>query len=186
MKLILAITLAAMTTVSFAAHKTLAQYDASYQYNVQWPHIGFAGAQVPVKNICTDGEIFKTINDVKVCTKTAVTEVCIINKNGESCRNVRNGETPKESPRTRLVYGCVASEGRALEISRFHDEKVCTEWKHNRVSKDSSDPEWTCVAYETVTKEYADNYDVTVIQYGHGDASDREVATINFELPVCK
>ncbi len=190
MKLVIAIALAAMSTVTLAAsHKTLEQYDASYAYTVQWPVIGFSAAQVPVKNVCIDGDTFKTINDVKVCTKQAVVEVCTTQgkEQNESCRAVRRGETPKEGPRTRLVYGCVASERQALSVSQFYEEKVCTKWKRNYVGgKERDGLSWTCLAYDTVTKERADNYDVSVLRNGHGDHNDIEVANINFELPACK
>lgn len=189
MKLVFALLVLAMSATSFARHtKTLEQYDASYNFDVKWPSINFSLASVAVKNVCIDGDTLKTINPVKLCTKTAPVEVCTITKESENCRKLRKGETPKDGPRTRIVYGCVAYEGKALETSRSYEEKVCATWKRNpaRHGKDSSEPMYICTSYKTVTKEYADNYDVEVYAVARGDHEDRLVDTINFELPACK
>lgn len=185
MKTMLALALSLM--VSAVSAKSLAEYDASYSFDVRWPVVGFSGAQVPVKNVCTDGDLLKTINPVKVCTETAVVEVCKRFKDDEVCSPVRAGKTYKEDNRTRLVYGCVNYATKDLQRSKFYETKECSKWKRTMVGgKDKGGPTWTCLEYSTVTKEIAENYDVEVFSTRGKDRYDYPVATKDFSLPACE
>jgi hypothetical protein len=182
MKFLLAVLLVVSSSV-FA--KTLDQYDASRAYFVHWPTVLFPqNANVPVKNVCVDGELLKTISPVKYCTEMAVVEICTLrNKNSdETCRAVKAGETPAQKPNTRLVWGCVGYATNNFETTRAHDVSVCTKWE--QVQEDSKRTSWKCVEWGKESKDYPLSYDVSVTQ--NVKDGDREVANLNYTIPQCK
>ncbi len=169
--------------------ETLEDYDASLSYIVEWPMVKFAQNNVPVKNICDDGTIFKTINPIKICKETAVVEVCNYgnSKNTtDNCRPVRKGEVPKDGYGIKLNYGCIAYEFVQLETSQFYEAPVCDNWSNANDSK-SNGSTWKCLKYGKETKEYSENYIIPVIQIKKDHSGTREEVTkLEFEIPDCK
>ena len=187
MKLILALTLISLTSISFASgSKTLADYDASRNYIVAWPTVVFSNLSVPVKNVCVDGENLKTIAPVKYCSKQAVIEVCtkINSKSSEECSPVAAGSAPSQKPGTRLVYGCVAYNTNSFSTTRTYQAQVCTKWEtvqtgsHNNTSQ-------VCTEFGTEAKDYALSYDVSVSAMATR-GQRVEVDSLNFTIPACK
>jgi hypothetical protein len=165
---------------------TLQDFDESLSHIVQWPLVKFLSNSSPVKNVCTNGAVLKTIKPIKVCTKMAVIEVCTRSStkgSTEECRPVRKGETPKDGFNIKLVLGCVSTTEKNLETSKFYENSICTKWEKDENNKDR----WNCIEFGLETKEYADEYDVSVIQNASAhQGGPVEVANLKFEIPQCK
>jgi hypothetical protein len=187
MKLLLALTLLVMASSSFAKRPTtLEDYDASRSYIVAWPTVIFSNVSIPVKNVCVDGDNFKTIAPAKFCSESAVVEVCVkANHGSEECRPVRKGETPKQSSNIRLVWGCVAYKSQNFETTRSYEASVCTKWERSETNSHDNTT-WVCVEHGTETKEYALSYDVSVTGNGNNHSGRVEVANLDFTIPQCK
>lgn len=165
--------------------ETLEDFDGSLQHIVHWPQVVFSNLSTPVKNVCSAGSVLKTISPLKVCTKTAIVEVCL--KNGkdtsEECHKIRPWDSLKESSGKRFVYGCVSSIDEQFETSKFYEAKICTKWKVDEDNRNRN----VCVEYGNETKEYPDSYDVSVTHSGTETKNQNvEVANLKFEIPECK
>ncbi len=187
MKLLLALALLSMTSLTFAKRlETLEDYDASRSYVVHWASVVFSNVSVPVKNVCVDGSNLKTISPATYCSESAVVEVCTRTNHSEECRPVRKGETPKQSPNTRLVWGCVAHASQNFETTVAYQADVCVKWERNE-NTNHGQATYKCVEMGKVTKDYPLSYDVSVTSNNSSNhGSTVEVANIRFDLPVCK
>jgi hypothetical protein len=167
---------------------TLADYDSSLSHMVSWPNVQFNNNLIPVKNVCADGVILRTINPIKVCIKKAPAEVCIKNTKGnqEECRRLRSGDTlPKENSSTKINYECVEFENQNFETSKFYEIPVCSKWALDPFDTGRNSSR-TCSEYTKETKEYADKYKVSVTTTNNSTHSERvEVAVFDFEVPPC-
>ena len=183
MKLFFTISLMAFSALSFANHyKTLEEYDASSEFRVHWPSVNFSNVNIPVRNVCVDGENLKTITSVTYCSKQAVVEVCTTSGHSEICRAVKKGETPVHKPNNRLVWGCVGYNTKNFETTRTYQAPVCLKWKE--IHEGGKSNHWECVQYGIETKEYNLSYDVSVTKNTHN--GQIEVANLNFTILQCK
>lgn len=182
MKLVLALSL----LFSFASQAmTLEQYDASNSYLVAWPQVVMSNLSVPVKNICSEGELLKTISPVTYCSQPAVVEVCTRQAHAaEECRPVRQGEKPVQAPGTRWVWGCAGYKSAYLATSKYYMAQVCTRWEE--VQNGHNNKSYTCVEFGQEARTYPTDYMVSVDQATVHNGGWVEVAALPFSIPACK
>ena len=166
---------------------TLEDFDGSLSYIVHWPIVVALKIEIPVKNICAEGVVLKTIKPQKYCKTTAVVEICERQGHGsETCRAVRKKENSKESTSLRFVYGCVEYAFKDFETSKFYEASVCARWERNNEIKSNSIT-YKCVEYKNETKEYEDDYMVSVTTNSNSthQSGPVEVTKLRYEIPVC-
>lgn len=168
---------------------TLEDYDKSMSYNVHWPKINFGNISTTINKVCSEGESFKTIAPIEVCTKAVVVQVCDkVGSKGtsEECRNVGKGEKVIEKYGRRLEWGCAETAKKDFETSKFYQSPICLKWEQSE-SDTHSVKRWICVAQGFETKEYPENYSVNVTstQYTKNTLDQPEI-NIDFDIPACK
>lgn len=137
----------------------LVELDQNYRIDIRWKRWG----GVPVANLCADGEIYRTLEPVKVCDEYQRIEV---------------GHGKDRS--SELV--CVRESVRDLALPASEKQSRCVEWSKRRHKEDSIE----CVRFEDYLFTFPATNPIEI--YAARGGRDRDPALLgvkDYTIPAC-
>lgn len=122
-----------------------------------------------ILNACVEGDVFKSVEDVKTCVATAIGKERVDNGEGSSYE--------------REYTYCTQYQYLPVTVARAHKQSVCAEWKQ---VNDGENSRWECVKTKEVDAVFGTKFNIDVYIEQGGEAGLNYAFTKAFEVPACK
>ncbi len=149
---------------------------ANAEYVTEWPQLN----GVPIHNLCVEGDDFRSIDPVRVCTAHTETRVACVFGEGDICRVLKPGERAHAHEFVRTEVKCTSYESETVEFPRSRTVSRCVE--HAPVNEIHSGE---CLRWTTVREDAPLTHSVDVYRNMGNEIGKIYSHSFYFTIPQC-